>query len=355
MTDADDLVVENDVMIPIRDGIRLRTDIFRPASGGPHPVLVQRYPYSTRDGYMAMFGQQIARQGYAVVVQSCRGRFGSDGDFYPFHPDVDDSYDTVEWAAAQPWSNAKVGMYGVSYSGMTQWTAAIARPPTWSASPQLVHVDWAGGGWYHSPGVLTLGLALVWSAQMTAFEAERRDVAPPLPAFAQAARIVDEGGLGDLDGLVELLDLQKDAVRPLLDRRPLRDIEELRELAPWFRDWCDHDDPRDPYWRTISAADHISDIDLPILHLTGWYDYFTKGGLEAFATMRHDGHRQTDRAQRLVVGPGTTTAPRSAPTPTRPSSCSSTSAPAQPRCGSSTTTSKASSSATTPSHRSGST
>src|SRR5207244_3534549 len=112
-----------------RDGTRLRTDVFRPATGGPHPVLVQRYPYSTRDGFMAMFGAQIAKQNYAVVVQSCRGRFGSEGDFYPFHPDVDDSYDTVEWAAAQPWSDGKVGMYGVSYSGMTQWTAALARPP----------------------------------------------------------------------------------------------------------------------------------------------------------------------------------------------------------------------------------
>ena len=83
MTDAAELVEENDVMVPMRDGIRLRTDVFRPATGGPHPVLVQRYPYSPRDGFGAMFGRMIAAQGYAVVVQSCRGRFGSEGDFYP--------------------------------------------------------------------------------------------------------------------------------------------------------------------------------------------------------------------------------------------------------------------------------
>ena len=119
-----ELIEENDVMVPMRDSVRLRADVFRPATDGPHPVLVQRYPYSPRDGFMSMFGRQIAQQGYAVVVQSCRGRYGSEGDFSPFHPDVDDSYDTVEWAAAQPWANGKVGMYGVSYSGMSQWTAA---------------------------------------------------------------------------------------------------------------------------------------------------------------------------------------------------------------------------------------
>ena len=304
-SDADELIVESDVMVPMRDGTRLRTDVFRPASGGPHPVLAQRYPYSTRDGFMAMFGQQIAKQGYAVVVQSCRGRFGSKGDFYPFHPDVDDSYDTVEWAAAQPWSNGKVGMYGVSYSGMTQWTAALARPPHLVCiAPALCTWDWTVGGWYYSPGVVTLGLAVLWSAQMTAYEAERRGVTPPLPAFAEVARIMDEGGRGDPDVMSKLFEMQPAAARPLLDRRPLRDLEELRELAPWFRDWCDHDDPRDPYWRKISASDHAAEIELPILHVTGWYDYFTKGSLDAYGTMtRYGGAEETRRGQRLIAGP----------------------------------------------------
>ena len=109
MADDHGLIVENDVMIPMRDGVSLRADVFRPATAGPHPVLVQRYPYSPRDGIMAMFGRQIAQQGYAVIVQSCRGRFGSEGDFTPFQPDVADSYDTVEWAAAQPWSERQGG------------------------------------------------------------------------------------------------------------------------------------------------------------------------------------------------------------------------------------------------------
>jgi uncharacterized protein len=295
---TDQLIVDNDVMVPMRDGVRLRADVFRPATGGPFPVLVQRYPYSTRDGYMTMFGQQIAQQGYAVVVQSCRGRFGSEGDFYPFHPDVDDSYDTVEWAAAQPWSTGKVGMYGVSYSGMTQWTAAIAQPPHLVCiAPSVCTWDWTVGGWYFSPGVLTLGLALVWSAQMTAYEAERRGVPAPLQPFAEVARIVDEGGLGDPGAFARLNELQRDASLGLFRRWPLRDIEELRELAPWFRDWCDHEDPQDEYWLRISGAAHAAQIDLPIFHVTGWHDYFIKGSLDAYETLAGR------EGQRLIAGP----------------------------------------------------
>lgn len=300
-----ELIEELDVMVPMRDGVRLRTDVFRPAEGGPFPVLVQRYPYSPRDGFMNMFGRQAAQNGYAVVVQSCRGRYGSEGDFYPFHPDVTDSYDTVEWAAAQPWSNGKVGMYGVSYSGMTQWTAAMARPPHLVCiAPALCTWDWTVSGWYQGDGVLTMGLDILWCAQMTAYEAERRGVEPPLPVFADVARMMDEGALGNLAQLTEFLSMQLDAASEMFAHRPLREIAELVEFAPWFRDMCDHGDPGDAYWRAIGAADRVNDIDLPVLHVAGWYDYFTRGALEAYASMRRAAPSAEARgAQRLLVGP----------------------------------------------------
>ena len=305
MTDTDGLVFDQDVMVPMRDGTRLRTDIFRPSSGGPHPVLLQRYPYSPRDGIAEMLARAMAPQGYAVVVQSCRGRFGSEGVFDPIHPDVDDGYDTVEWAAAQPWSNGKVGMYGSSYAGITQWTAAIARPPHLVClAPAVAPWECTNGGFYYSPGVLTLGLAVLWSAQMTAHEAERRGLEPPLPVFAEAARMMDEGGLGDLEAMTRLFEMQPPAARPLYEHRPLRDVEGLRGLAPWFRDWCDHPDPDDAYWRKISAADHAVDIDLPIMHIAGWYDYFTKGSLDAYTTLAELRRGDESRCpQRLVAGP----------------------------------------------------
>ena len=196
MAEANDLIEENDVMVPMRDGVRLRADVFRPATGGPHPVLVHRYPYSTAGRvHGRCSGSMIAAQGYAVVVQSCRGRFGSEGDFYPIHPDVDDSYDTVEWAAAQPWSNGKVGMYGSSYSRHDAVDRGDRRGRrTWSASlPAYRRGTATVGGWFSAPGVLTWASALLWSAQMTAFEAERRGVTPPLPAFAEVAKLHGRG------------------------------------------------------------------------------------------------------------------------------------------------------------------
>ncbi|MFK0283196.1 CocE/NonD family hydrolase [Streptomyces sp. NPDC090499] len=302
---TDELVVDNDVMVPMRDGIRLRTDIFRPSGPGPYPVLVQRYPYTPHDGIMAMFGKMLARQGYAVLVQSCRGRYGSEGDFYPFHPDVDDSYDTVEWAAVQPWSNGRVGMYGMSYSGYTQWTAAIARPPHLVAiAPFTCTWNWDESTWYFAPGVLQLGLAVSWSALMSTQEAERRGMPAPVPQFAASEKLMSTGGLGDLSKFGEMARLEVEGTRALLDRRPLRDVEELRELAPWFRDWCDQDDARAPYWRRISAADHVQDIDLPVFHLAGWYDFFSKGGIDAYTTLTNQGAtRRTREGQRLVIGP----------------------------------------------------
>ncbi|MFI1029973.1 CocE/NonD family hydrolase [Streptomyces sp. NPDC020951] len=305
VADTAELVVENDVMVPMRDGVRLRTDIFRPAGPGPYPVLLQRYPYTPRDGISAMFAQTIARQGYAVIVQSCRGRFGSEGEFYPFVPDVEDGYDAVEWAAAQPWSNGKVGMWGMSYSGFSQWAAAIARPPHLAAlAPFTCSWDWNESTWYYAPGVLHLGLALSWSGLMTTEEADRRGVPSPLPGFAAAGRIMDERGLGDPAKLAELIRLEMEDTRGMLGHRPLRDVEQLRELAPWFRDHCDHDDGNDPYWRRISAAAHADDIDLPVFHLAGWYDFFAKGNLAAYTALAQDGATERTReTQRLVVGP----------------------------------------------------
>ncbi|MGW0583009.1 CocE/NonD family hydrolase [Streptomyces sp. NPDC002920] len=299
MADTAELTVENDVMVPMRDGVRLRTDIFRPAGPGPYPVLLQRYPYTPRDGISAMFAQIIARQGYAVIVQSCRGRYGSEGEFYPFVPDVEDGYDAVEWAAAQPWSNGKVGMWGMSYSGFSQWAAAIARPPHLVAlAPFTCSWDWGESAWYYAPGVLHLGLALSWSGLMTTEEADRRGVPSPLPGFAAAGAIMDSRGLGDPAKLAEMARLEVEATYSMLDRRPLRDVEELRELAPWFRDHCDHDDRDDPYWEQISAAAHADDIDLPIFHLGGWYDFFAKGNLDAYTALA-----RTREGQRLLVGP----------------------------------------------------
>lgn len=125
-----DIRIENLVPIRMRDGVVLYADVYRPVQEGKYPVLVSRTPYSTERA-PAAYEQAVffARRGYVFVYQDVRGRHESEGRWEPFRNDIEDGYDTVEWAAAQPWSNGKVGMEGGSYLGHVQWRAAMARPP----------------------------------------------------------------------------------------------------------------------------------------------------------------------------------------------------------------------------------
>ena len=121
------VTVEHHVAMKTRDGVSLYSDIYRPAGDGNFPVLLQRTPYNRQNA--ADFGHTAAARGYMVVVQDVRGRYESEGEWYPFKHETDDGFDTVEWAAALPHSNGKVGMFGGSYVGATQMLAAIGHPP----------------------------------------------------------------------------------------------------------------------------------------------------------------------------------------------------------------------------------
>jgi putative CocE/NonD family hydrolase len=121
------VIVEKSVAMKTRDGVTLHADIYRPAAEGKYPTLLERTPYN-KDG-SAEFGRKAALRGYLVVIQDVRGRYSSEGEWYPFKYESDDGYDAVEWAAALPNSNGKVGMFSGSYVGATQMLAAIAHPP----------------------------------------------------------------------------------------------------------------------------------------------------------------------------------------------------------------------------------
>src|SRR5918995_4389631 len=120
------VVFEHNVPVKMRDGVTLKADIYRPGADGRFPVLLQRTPYNKDGGHG--FGLKAAARGYVVVVQNVRGRYTSEGEWYPYRHESHDGYDSVEWAAALPGSNGRVGMYGYSYVGATQMLSAIARP-----------------------------------------------------------------------------------------------------------------------------------------------------------------------------------------------------------------------------------
>src|SRR6202167_5644375 len=140
--------------IPMRDGVVLHADVRLPSGKGPFPVLVYRTPYGEKNAQReyTTFRHAVER-GYAVVVQDVRGRYGSDGVFVPYQNEGRDGFDTIEWAAKQPWSNGSIGTFGLSYPGAVQWLAAVQTPPHLKAMvPAMTFSSaqnffFAGGTW----------------------------------------------------------------------------------------------------------------------------------------------------------------------------------------------------------------
>src|SRR5438874_5039440 len=145
-----EVTVERGVAAKMRDGVTLRADIYRPKADGKFPVLLVRTPYD-KTGEMN-FGLRAAARGYVVISQDVRGRFTSEGEWYPFKNESLDGYDTVEWAAALPYSNGQVGMFGGSYVGATQYLAAIAKPPHLAGICPVVTASNYHDGWTYQGG-----------------------------------------------------------------------------------------------------------------------------------------------------------------------------------------------------------
>ncbi len=120
---------ESNVPVKMRDGVTLRADIYRPKTDEKLPVLLTRTPYDKTRNWITPFAHLAAAHGYVVIMQDVRGRYESEGEWYPFKHEAEDGYDTIEWAGSLPYSNAKVGMFGGSYVGATQMLAALTKPP----------------------------------------------------------------------------------------------------------------------------------------------------------------------------------------------------------------------------------
>src|SRR5579863_8888336 len=168
--------IEPGVTAKMRDGVVLRADIYRPKLDGKFPVLLQRTPYDKRNS--VSIGVRAAEGGFVAIIQDVRGRYSSEGDWYPFKHESDDGYDTVEWAAALPYSNGKVGMFGGSYVGATQMLAAIAHPPHLAGICPVVTASNYHDGWTYQGGAFEQWFNESWTsglAQDTLNRAVRRN------------------------------------------------------------------------------------------------------------------------------------------------------------------------------------
>ncbi|HUT37094.1 MAG TPA: CocE/NonD family hydrolase [Planctomycetota bacterium] len=276
-------VVETDVMVPMRDGVKLATDLVRPKGEGKFPVILTRTPYRKNLGPAGM----AVAAGYAFACQDVRGRFASEGDHRPFLDDPNDAFDTIAWLARQPWCDGNVGMMGGSYVGYTQLAAAMTRPPA------------------------------------------LRCILPGVPPSDFDHRVAFFGGA-----------LRQELVQGWLigqawsSQRVQRKQAPAEELQKWqphrnFMQWCWHLPLTDPgpltvggpgyvnywldgvrnwekpgLWRDISAVQRAEDIQVPVCITAGFYDIFTQENLDLLLALRTRGGSDLARKHsHILIGP----------------------------------------------------
>jgi len=288
-----------DEPVEMRDGTVLAADVYRPAEergtdagegGGRFPTLVERTPYDK--GENTEVPVALARRGFAVVVQDVRGKFASEGTFYPYRSEGlaegRDGYDTVEWAAAQPWSNGRVGTFGISYAGGAQWALAHGEelPPSLEAmAPGFAVASYYGQGAY-AGGAALLSHNVDY---LNGFAVERFDREHPDRADEQS-----------------FLDRAQEAMPQLYWDLPAAPYEPLERAGyEWLDDWHGHE-TYDGFWERQDHTRHYHTVDVPVLNAGGWYDIFVQGTIRNFRGLREEAATADARdAVELVVGPHT--------------------------------------------------
>jgi uncharacterized protein len=266
-----EVLIEAGVKVPMRDGVALATDIYRPKDGAPAPVILIRTPYKKE--LEELRARNFARRGYVCAVQDVRGRFASPGAWEPFLNEGLDGYDSIEWLAAQPWSTGKIGMIGGSYVGYVQWRAAVERPPHLTTIiPNVTPPDPLLNIPYEN-GIFFLEGALWWASVLDAGDGRDRS--------SRAMAGIEERHWSKLLAGMPVVDLDR-AV--------------LGKEDPSWRAWIAHPEA-DAYWARGSYLARLDQVDLPVFHQSGWFDGDGVGTKLAWARMAGK------RGQRLVLGP----------------------------------------------------
>lgn len=330
------VTLERNATMKTRDGVTLVADVYRPADGQKHAVLLTRTPYNKDN--MAPIGMKAAQRGFVVVIQDTRGRFNSDGEWYPFKHESADGYDAVEWAAALPGSDGRVGMFSGSYVGATQMLAAIAQPPHLAGICPVVTASNYHENWTYQGGAFEQWFSQSWTSGLA------RDT---------TTRLVDESSNARMGE--QTLPLTEFPVFNL-GPGPIEIGASLtKKLAPYYEDWLAHP-TYDDYWKQWSIEENYQNIQVPALTIAAWYDIFLGGSLRNYIGLRdHAGNAEARAKQRLVVAigghsagtagsapwtsalkrPSTKTKSSSSGTNTSSSASRTSSLTAQNRCGSS--------------------
>ncbi|MBI4304819.1 MAG: CocE/NonD family hydrolase, partial [Chloroflexi bacterium] len=287
-----DVVLQENVMVNARDGVRLATDIYFPARGGRRapgkfPALLHRTPYNKSEVEATLaYCRFFARHGYVAVIQDCRGCFRSEGDVNFLIPEAEDGFDTLQWIDRQPWTDGQVGTWGTSWAGWTQTALAALGPK--NLKTMVPNMSGADG---HSSSIRQGGALelrfLAWAFWHSATNTQAKLKSEPW-----------------IDGA-----LNQGAVRfrEWLTRMPIRRGQTQLKLVPPYEKWAlelqGHAD-FDEYWKhpSLSPASHWDRFpDIPVLWVGGWYDSYTRATFENFLGMSE----RKKSPQHVLVGPWT--------------------------------------------------
>ncbi|MFC1534185.1 CocE/NonD family hydrolase [Thermodesulfobacteriota bacterium] len=287
--------LEVNVPAKMRDGTILYADIWRPDTEDKYPAILTRLPYDKNllftwrpRGYTEPL--KYLHAGYVIVIQDCRGRGVSEGEFYPFISDPEDGYDTVEWIAAQPWCDGNVGMYGHSALGGTQWAAAVTQPPHLKTiCPGQCSGIARRGQMMRDCGVFRWNNLVSWYLGFCA-ESLSRTKLPPEELKLLGKRISQM--VSNFEEQCRVLPLKK------------LDVKELDDIVPFYSDWLTHIED-DEYWSQFWNADNVYEkIVIPAFHHCGWNDDNVSGILASYQGMKERGGSEpAQKNQKLIVGP----------------------------------------------------
>ncbi len=263
---TNEVEIERDVKVEMPDGVALLTDVYHPIGVDDAPTLLERTPYG-RAGISSGAGPEFAARGYRYVLQACRGTDGSGGS-HSYFAEAPDGRATADWIAGQPWFNGRLGSYGASYMGFTQWALASTRPPHLHAMAVALSTSVRKFSWY--PGdSLALEVIIPWDLGAVMFNRP------------QTAAIVD-------DVTPEAVARRMDELRAAFDHLPLGDVirHVTGEDLPLYRDQLAHGGPDDPFWAAVDFRGGLAEWTVPTLLVDGWHDYPLPGVLDDYTILR---------------------------------------------------------------------
>lgn len=262
----------SDILVEMRDGVKLATTLHLPSESGTFPVALVRTPYDRKPWNEI----NLLRRGMAFVVQDTRGRYDSEGEFYPWSHEEHDGLDTLDWIAAQPWCNGRIGMFGDSYLAGTQFAlAAPGHPALVALNPRFMFGDmWQHG--FYCDGVFSLALTFSWLCLEVGVRVSR---AQELPSFN---------------------------VPEVVRHLPLATLDERLNCGevPVYRDYLAHE-TKDSFWQVGNWRDTLGQTSAPVLQTAGWYDYYAGETFLNFAALLKSENLEIRAGHRLLVGPWT--------------------------------------------------